>query len=230
VEFDDGRVGLPSRALSTGDKFGPWPAGQGGQAGPIDLPARLDPVQPSAPPRTPSARGGVGTHEPTPGVSEWHGITFGPGHPAMDYDRDQATPHAVFALHYVRRFVSTTAAVLARMNVDKPATTSGTLNDVSDEGAPASPIPAFRRFLVETLAEPFGYGRIWSDYLPPPDVQKPVQVRRMLSQQRLPRMGDPYQPRLTRLATTPMPSAPADAVLPVLPSGNTGQLNPYAGA
>lgn len=229
MEFADGRVGLQSRALSDGDQPSPWPIPQGGPGGSIALPGRLDPAQPDTPPRAPSSRGGIGPHEPTPGVSGWHGIAYGP-EAGADYSRDQPTPHAVFALHYVRKFVSTTAAVLARMGVDKPATTGGTLNSVADEGAPVSPIPAFRRFVVETLCEPFGYGRVWNDYLAPPDVQKPVQVRRMLAQQQLPRMGAPYQPRLTRLATNPTASAPADTVLPVLPSGNTGQLNPYAGA
>lgn len=218
----DGRVGLQSRATSPyGDQASPWPDPQGGAGGTIDIPSRENPSEPSTPPYAPTAASGIGVG-PTPSVSGYH--------PPVDfgyYGRWNATPHAIFALHYIRRFVSSGAAVLAEYVPPKPATVAGTLNMSAEEGGPVSPIPVFRRFLVMTLAEPFGWGRIWNLNLAPPDVQKPAAVRRMLSRQALPRMGAPMFPSLTRLATVPAGTVAADQVL--TPSGNVGAApNPYA--
>lgn len=215
----DGRVGLPSRALSEGDQAAAWPDLYGGPGGTVALPSREASV--ATLPFADTA--GSGIHADPRTTAEF------PGAMAYDdYARLNATPHAVFALHYVRRFISTTAAALATMAVPRDATTSGTLNSSSDSGAPVSPIPAFRRFVVETLAEPFGWGRIYNQYLPPPEVQKPAAVRRMLAGAQLPRMGSPYLPALTRLALNPSATAPADRVLQAGNTSSSPAANPYA--
>lgn len=222
IPGQDGRVGLPSRALSTGDQPAPWPDLYGGPGGTVALPSRETPTQPETSPYAPTEGSGIHADPYTTAPTFVGSIDY------PSYARQNATPHAIYALHYIRRFVSSGAAALAMMAVPKPGPTSGTLNSVSDEGAPSSPIPVFRRFLVETIAEPFGWGRVWNQYLPPPEVQKPVAVRRMLAGQQLPRMGSPYQPKLTRLQFNPNAGAPADTVLQVGATSSSPAANPYA--
>lgn len=214
-----GRIGAPSRALSSGDQPAPWPDLYGGPGGSIALPSRETPSSPPTGPYADTDRSGLG---PNPDLTAWSGPSFDV------YGRANATPHAIFALHYVRRFVSTTAAALARYAPPLQGRTDWTMNTVAAQGAPASPIPAYRRFVVESFVEPWGWGRIWNDYLAPPKIQKGVITRRLLSQEQLPRMGDPYQPRVTQLALTPNAQTPVPAMLtPAQPIGNTG-INPYA--
>lgn len=222
ANYNDGAVALPARQFAA-DEPGAWPYPTGGPGGSIDIPQRDNADLPAQPPRAPVAAGGLG-NQPWPG----NVAVFDSPLDFSTYGRRNATPFGSLAIHYLRRFVSTGAAVVAQYAQPKPATTGGTLNTVADLGGPVSPIPVFRRFIVETLCDPWGQGRLYQDYYDPPDVVKPAGVRRQLARNQIPRMGDPYQPRLTRLPTTVGADAPRDLVL--TPGGSTAfPFNPYAG-
>ena len=213
-----GNIALPSRQFGA-DEPAPYPERSGGEAGPVALPSRLAGPADAPSPVTTAINPAAGD----PRLRQAPSISYG----EAGYGRAQATPHATISLHVIRRFVASGAAAVARYIVATPAPTGSTLNATPDQGAPRSPIPVFRRFLVESLVEPYGKGRVWADYYSPPEVQKNAATRRLLSGEALPRMRDPYLPKLTRLATTPT-GQPGQQVLQ-LGATATPAPNPYAG-
>lgn len=219
--YNDGAVALPARQFAD-DQPSPWPQPAGGQNGTVDIPQRDNADVPATPSPVSPAAGGLGM-PPMPGnVAVWTGPDF------AQYGRLNATPFGSLAIHYLRRFVSTGANAIAGMVNPDPATTAGTTNAVAAAGAPRSPIPVWRRFIVETFTDPWGQGRLYQDYYDPPEVTKPAGVRRQLAMHQLPRMGDPYVDKLTRLATAPGAGAPAQTVL-VQGDAAAFPFNPFAG-
>lgn len=214
-----GVVALPSRAFGD-DQAAAWPElPAAGQVGPVALPSREVGIQ------NYDDGGRVSQGASGPIRAGFTGPLDMFGGPAPV--RTVAAPVGAIAAHYVRQFVSTGANALARMVEALPGPTNWTLNTNASASAPASPIPVFRRFVVRSLVEPWGWGRIYSDYYDPPEVQKSAQVRRMLAGGQLPRMRDPYWPALTRLATSPSANTPAPKLLQL---GATAPSvpNPYA--
>lgn len=193
-------VANPSRAFAV-DSVSPTPLPGGGDNGVIAVPGRTTAAEGQGflehPSRVPTTRGGAR------GIIAAN-VRYTPAVDVMTpnlYNNVQGAPRAWFAGHYVRHFVSSGVAVLARMAMPGRGEIANTLNRASDDsGAPGSPIPVGRRFLTQAFQQPFGGGRIWNDYLQRPEIQAPVGVRRALNRGRIPRMTDPYQPRLTRLA------------------------------
>lgn len=190
-------VALPGRMFAD-DRARAWPPPPGGPGGSIDEPSRLVALAGEGFPATDSPTPPLdGTGGPVPGVSRWRGaldafadeLGKSPGHRL-------GSPTARFPLHFVRQWVDNLAPV-GRFAVPRDARTSWTTNSSPDLTTAVSPIPFQRHFIMETFGPDFD-PRVQADYWKNPQIQQSVVHRRLIAD--VSRMGDPYQPRLTRLA------------------------------